>query len=81
MLNKKRLEEKISRLYSILVLDEHYIENFEVYADIDLAKKSFKKQLRDRGIGILGQRKHLKEEFYREGEWQIQLIKSEVKVK
>jgi hypothetical protein len=81
MFSRKKLEDKISRLYSILVLDEHYIELFEVFADIELAKKSFKKQLRERGVGILGQRKHLKEEFYREGEWQIQLIKTEAKTK
>jgi hypothetical protein len=81
MFNRKKLEDKISRLYSILVLDRHYIETFECYADSDLANKSFKKHLRERGIGIIGQRKHLKEEFYREGEWQIQLIKSDVKTK
>jgi hypothetical protein len=68
------------RIYSILVLDENYIESFEVYKDALLAKKSFKKHLRDRGLGIIKQRKHLKEEFYREGEWQVQLIKTEVKV-
>ena len=67
------------RLYSILILDDSYIENFEVYKDIDIAKKSFKRHLRDRGLGILKQRKHLKEEFYREGDWQIQLIKTTMK--
>jgi hypothetical protein len=69
------------RLYTIIVLDENYIEDFDVFKDINLAKKSFKKHLRDRGIGIIGQRRHLKEEFYRDGEWQIQLIKTEVKEK
>ena len=66
------------RIYCILILDENYIENLEVYDNLDLAKKSFKKHLRDRGLGIFKQRTHLKEEFYREGQWQIQLVKSEM---
>jgi hypothetical protein len=68
------------RIYSILILDENYIEDYELFRDIDSAKKSFKKHLRERGMGILKQRQHLKEEFYREGEWQIQLIKTEVEL-
>ena len=66
------------RLYTIISLDENHIEDFEIYEDIDKAKKSFKKHLRERGIGILKQRKHLREEFYRDGEWQMQFIKTRV---
>jgi hypothetical protein len=68
------------RVYTILVLDETYIENHEVYVNVEDAKKSFKKHLKERGLGIIKQRAHLKEEFYREGEWQIQLIKAKVNV-
>ena len=70
-----------NRFYVILVLDQNYIENFELYEELGLAKKSFKSHLRDRGLGLLTQRKSLAEEFYRDGDWQIQLIKTNCKDK
>jgi hypothetical protein len=69
------------KVYTILVLDENYIENFEIYEDIEHAKKRFKSLLRERGQGMLSQRKSLKKEFYREGDWQVQLIKSDILTK
>lgn len=79
MFGMKKKEQRVDRVYSILVLDENYIESFTAFSDAELAKKEFKRHLRDRGLGIVKQRKHLREEFYRDGEWQVQLIKTELK--
>ena len=69
------------RTYIIIILDKTYLEGVELYRDIALAKKSFKAHLRERGLGLLKTRKHLKEEFYRDGDWQIQLIKYDGEIK
>ena len=66
------------RINCVMVLDDSYIESFQLYDSLENAKKSFKKHLRDRGLGILKQRKHLREEFFREGNWQVQLIKKDL---
>ena len=69
------MEGNEERLYVILTLDQTYVESIEVYKEIAKAKKAFKVQLRERGLGLLKQRKHLREEYYRDGDWQIQLLK------
>jgi hypothetical protein len=70
----------MTRIYIIIILDQNYLEGVELYKNIDKAKKSFNKHLRDRGLGLLARRKHLKEEFYRDGHWQIQLVKYDDKI-
>jgi hypothetical protein len=68
----------MKKIFSILILEEIFIELYKVFNDIEAAQKEFKKILKERGLNILEQRKHLKAEFYRDGIWQIQLLKSEV---
>ena len=75
------MEGMEQRIYVVVILDQTYLEGIEIYKDIEKAKKSFKKHLRERGIGLFKARKHMKEEFYREGEWQIQLIKYDEEIK
>lgn len=66
------------RIYTILELDGNYIEQFTQYWDIKKAKKHFMKYLTDSGLGIKKRREAMKEEFFTEGEKQIQLVKAEV---
>jgi hypothetical protein len=68
----------MERVYTILELDQHYVENFKIYKDFEKAKKHLNKYLLDSGVGIVNRRKHLKAEFYKEGDKQIQLIKTEM---
>jgi wobble nucleotide-excising tRNase len=68
----------MKKIFSILILEENFIELYKVFNDIEAAQKEFKKILKERGLNILEQRKHLKAEFFRDGIWQIQLLKSEV---
>lgn len=68
----------MKKIFSILILEENFIESYKVFNDIEDAQKEFKRILKERNLGILEQRKHLKAEFYRDGVWQMQLLKSEV---
>jgi hypothetical protein len=73
------MTQKDERVYTILELDEHYIESHVIYRQWDKAKKHFMKYLSDSGLGIINKRRALKAEFYQEGTKQIQIIKSEIK--